>query len=165
MLHLAFGEVHFEGPETPEHLEVAIRLLGIRLEELRRSAADGRPPVGQAPTPLQRAVAPTGQPVSQRESRPAAARQTATTAPRPDRGRWFVVQRPRVFLPTGESLVLSSIEELRAFLSSQGLAPHPRGDASMLVWQVRNRLKLRVEAVPLTPGPGDGNGRAAALGS
>ena len=40
-------------------------------------------------------------------------------------------------------------DALRDLLRSRGLTPHPRGDASMLLWQVRNRLGLNVGQVDM----------------
>jgi hypothetical protein len=39
------------------------------------------------------------------------------------------------------------LDALKELLKNRGLQPHPRGDASMLLWQVRNRLVLTVDRV------------------
>lgn len=63
------------------------------------------------------------------------------------RARWFRGQLPVVTFEDGTSRVMESLDALKALLSSRGLRPHPRGDASMLLWQVRNRLGLAVGQV------------------
>ena len=63
------------------------------------------------------------------------------------RARWFRGQLPVVTFEDGTSQVMESLDALKALLSSRGLRPHPRGDASMLLWQVRNRLGLAVGQV------------------
>ncbi len=63
------------------------------------------------------------------------------------RARWFRGQFPRVIFEDGSSRVMQSLDELKDLLRSRGLQPHPRGDASMLLWQVRNRLGLSVDQV------------------
>ena len=63
------------------------------------------------------------------------------------RGRWFHSQFPLITIEDGSRLTLKSLDELRNILIQNGLQPHPRGDASMLLWQVRNRLGFHVEAV------------------
>lgn len=60
------------------------------------------------------------------------------------RARWFRGQLPVVTFEDGTSQVMESLDALKNLLSSRGLRPHPRGDASMLLWQVRNRLGLTV---------------------
>ena len=63
--------------------------------------------------------------------------------------RWFKDRILEVRLADGNSCIVRSIHELKAFISERGLTPHPRGDASMLIWQLRNRLGL--EAVAISP--------------
>ena len=60
------------------------------------------------------------------------------------RARWFRGQVPVVYFEDGSSQVMQSLDALKDLLRSRGLTPHPRGDASMLLWQVRNRLGLDV---------------------
>lgn len=63
------------------------------------------------------------------------------------RARWFRGQLPVVHFEDGSSRVMESLDALKDLLRSRGLTPHPRGDASMLLWQVRNRLNLSVGQV------------------
>ncbi|MCY4625310.1 MAG: hypothetical protein OXC99_09985 [Chloroflexi bacterium] len=63
------------------------------------------------------------------------------------RARWFRGQLPVVNFEDGSSRVMDSLDALKDLLRSRGLTPHPRGDASMLLWQVRNRLGLSVDQV------------------
>ena len=63
------------------------------------------------------------------------------------RARWFRGQFPVVTFEDGSSQVMQSLDALKDLLRSRGLTPHPRGDASMLLWQVRNRLGLIVGQV------------------
>ncbi len=63
------------------------------------------------------------------------------------RARWFRGQLPVVNFEDGTSRVMDSLDALKDLLRSRGLTPHPRGDASMLLWQVRNRLGLSVDQV------------------
>ena len=63
------------------------------------------------------------------------------------RARWFRGQLPVVYFEDGSSRVMESLDALKDLLRSRGLTPHPRGDASMLLWQVRNRLNLDVGQV------------------
>ena len=63
------------------------------------------------------------------------------------RARWFRGQFPVVTFEDGSSQVMQSLDALKDLLRSRGLTPHPRGDASMLLWQVRNRLGLTVGQV------------------
>jgi hypothetical protein len=65
-----------------------------------------------------------------------------------ERVRWFVTHRPRIRVGPGEVVEPATVEELKAFIRGRGLTPHPRGDPSVLLWQVRRRLGLVVEAVP-----------------
>ena len=82
-----------------------------------------------------RVTAPTLEPASAAPEAPAR------------RARWFRGQFPRVTFEDGSSRVLESLDALKELLQSRGLQPHPRGDASMLLWQVRNRLGLSVDQV------------------
>ena len=65
------------------------------------------------------------------------------------RARWFRGQVPVVYFEDGSSQVMQSLDALKDLLRSRGLTPHPRGDASMLLWQVRNRLGLDVGQVDM----------------
>ena len=72
-------------------------------------------------------------------------------APAPEaplrRARWFRGQFPVVTFEDGSTRVMQSLDALKDLLRTRGLTPHPRGDASMLLWQVRNRLGLTVGQV------------------
>ncbi|MDE2803112.1 MAG: hypothetical protein OXK21_09545 [Chloroflexota bacterium] len=150
---LSLGESTLEAPETPHYLEVAARLLEARRREIEAEQTPG--PVTDAPDT---APAP---PIA---SSPFASSPTATspsitprfpfapsypTAPRPPmrRAHWFSDRFPRITLEDGSVQIPRSLEELKGMLRARGITPHPRGDASMLLWQVRNRLKLNVETV------------------
>ena len=65
------------------------------------------------------------------------------------RARWFRGQVPVVYFEDGSSQVMQSLDALKDLLRSRGLTPHLRGDASMLLWQVRNRLGLDVGQVDM----------------
>lgn len=65
------------------------------------------------------------------------------------RARWFRGQVPVVYFEDGSSQVMQSLDALKDLLRARGLTPHPRGDASMLLWQVRNRLGLNVGQVDM----------------
>ena len=84
--------------------------------------------------------------ISRPETVPEAERPVPVVSSR--RARWFQAQFPQIILEDGSRQTLRSLEELRELLRARGLTPHPRGDASMLLWQVRNRLRLAVEPVP-----------------
>jgi hypothetical protein len=172
-LEVSFGGVLLRAPETDEYLAVAAQILEMR----RRELASEAPPVSSAAslaavdapgatapvvTPPVGVVTPVGDdapPVGVvtppvRDDTPSAvasdlaATPSASTAPSVRRRpRWFRDQFPQVTAGDGEVRVLGSLEELRDLLTSRGLQPHPRGDASMLLWQVRNRLGFTVEAV------------------
>ncbi|GBD11600.1 hypothetical protein HRbin23_01270 [bacterium HR23] len=138
MLEITFSGGSLRCPETPEYLEVALHLLQVLREQARKSRGAGEGDVVSPPT----VAAPSPPPVS-----------PAPPAPRPtapgSRVRWFVTHRPRIQTGPGQVVEPKSLEELKGFLQARGLTPHPRGDASMLLWQVRERLGLPVEAVPL----------------
>jgi hypothetical protein len=71
----------------------------------------------------------------------------AAATPPARRARWFHDQFPQVTFEDGSTQVIPSLNALKELLRNRGLQPHPRGDASMLLWQVRNRLGLTVEQV------------------
>ncbi|MDE2970579.1 MAG: hypothetical protein OXT51_10880, partial [Chloroflexota bacterium] len=108
---------------------------------------------GAEETPVvEEAVA--AEPVAQDEIVPAlpapeaAPAPVAEAAPAPARrARWFRGQLPVVYFEDGSSRIMESLDALKDLLRSRGLTPHPRGDASMLLWQVRNRLGLSVDQV------------------
>ena len=130
------GQVYLEAPETLEYLELASRLLEVRRQELNGNAellTPSRPIVDNGRSSTISGEEPTGFAVPRRgPSR---------------RARWFSDRFPEITMEDGSKTVTRSLRELRSLLESRGLTPHPRGDASMLLWQIRNRLRLRVEPV------------------
>ena len=174
---LTMGEVSLKAPETPLYLNLAAQVLEARRRELEddtpqtvASPAAPSTPAAEAAAPPQPTspattfatdapVAPqtplTSPPpaqvtlvheVSPIASPPAA---PASIAPSPvaRRPRWFRDRMPRVTFADGSMQVMESLEALRTLLRQRGLQPHPRGDASMIIWQVRNRLGLEVDVV------------------
>ena len=160
---LSLSEAQFRAPETPQYLEIALRLLETRLSELK---GDGQvvtaagPVLSQeryitpepmpAPVVTEAPVPETPEPTTFQPSSAAPAtlqpRSAAPAAPQ-RRARWFQDQYPRITLSDGAQVTPRSLDELKALLQARGLTPHPRGDASMLLWQVRNRLGGKVESV------------------
>ena len=145
---LSLGEATLEAPETPHYLEVAARLLEARRRELEAAqapgaAADGRDTAPAAPT----APSPIATSPSVAPRFPLAP--SYPTAPRPPvrRAHWFSDRFPQITLEDGSVQIPRSLEELKGMLRARGITPHPRGDASMLLWQVRNRLRMKVETV------------------
>ena len=145
---LSLGEATLEAPETPHYLEVAARLLEARRRELEaaQSPASTTDELRTAPaSPIVSSPVATSPSIVPRF--PLAS--SYPTAPRPPvrRAHWFSDRFPRITLEDGSVQVPRSLEELKGMLRARGITPHPRGDASMLLWQVRNRLKLKVETV------------------
>jgi hypothetical protein len=145
---LTLGEVSLKAPETPLYLALAAQVLEVRRQELQErgvgtisSPGVGAVPV-ETPAPTQEATAPVTQPVAA----PAPAPVTAATPPT-RRARWFHDQFPQITFEDGSTQVMPSLDALKELLRNRGLQPHPRGDASMLLWQVRNRLGLTVTQV------------------
>ncbi|MBI2935486.1 MAG: hypothetical protein HYY31_01535 [Chloroflexi bacterium] len=137
-MHVQLQQVEFSAPETSHYLRLAIQLLEVRLREV------------DSDVPL---VAPGTAGVSQAEANAdGAGGGLEAKGRRPLRrtGRWFVTVLPRITLRQGEQVTVASIDGLRELIKRHGLTPHPRGDASMLLWQVKNRLRFTVESVPLT---------------
>jgi hypothetical protein len=168
MLQISCSGVDYNQPETPHTIRRAIGLLEDRLRELEGQApptsrTNGR--VNQRPL-LQETPAPQeprtitrpqidGVRLNGDQGNNAETSQTVRTSVE-NRGRagkrWFVDRWPRIALPSGDVKVVPTLEDLNAFLKSNGLEPHRRGDASMLLWQVRERLHFLVEAVPRPSG-------------
>jgi len=148
MLVLSFGEVELKAPETPPYLRIALDLLRLRLEELERESRHEAPQVPDRVTPQP--------PPPPREVPPP--REAPPTPPRPGppsaggQVRWFRTHLPRVVLPDGTVRLFRTLEDLRRFVEERGLTPHKRGDASILVWQIRHRLRLPVDEVPIGAG-------------
>ena len=164
-VQISFGDVLLRAPETDDYLAVAAQILEMRRRELasasavvvpeapERSPAAPAPPSvtqgsvgGPAPavTPAPAAATTPASPTTVAPELPA---RVATVTRHERRARWFHDRFPQVTLEDGSVRVVGSLEDLRELLRSRGLQPHPRGDASMLLWQVRNRLNLGVEAV------------------
>lgn len=140
MLEITFSGGSLRCPETPEYLEVAMHLLQVLREQLR---------AGQPQRPGEAvAMPPQPSPAPPAPSAPSEAPPVSRPSP-PGRVRWFVTHRPRIQVGPGQVVEPATLEELKGFIQARGLTPHPRGDASMLLWQVRERLGLPVEAVPI----------------
>ena len=152
---LSLGESTLEAPETPHYLEVAARLLEARRREIEAEQAPGpvadAPGAASAPAPPAGPSPVTSSPMATSPSItprfPFAPSYPATPRPPVRRAHWFSDRFPRITLEDGSVQVPRSLEELKGILRVRGITPHPRGDASMLLWQVRNRLKLNVETV------------------
>ncbi|MSQ13143.1 MAG: hypothetical protein EXR47_03185 [Dehalococcoidia bacterium] len=164
MLQISFSGVVYNQPETPQAIRRAIVLLEDRLRELEGQA----PPASRTNGRANRLPPPQEEPASGKPLTIARAqiydaklngeRGNSGEASQPVRRpvennervgkRWFVDRWPRIAQPSGNVEVVRTLEALNAFLKSNGLEPHRRGDASMLLWQVRERLHFPVEAVP-----------------
>jgi hypothetical protein len=142
MLELTIGEVVLKVPETPQYLRLAMHLLEVRRYELEGDVSLTSKTLA-APEEL-----PVELPVEDSVTTRPARLSSPTTLPQERRLRWFSMQYPRISLEDGDIVTPTSAEELKEFIRSRGLRPHPRGDASMLLWQVRDRLKLQVDSVP-----------------
>lgn len=161
MLHVSFPGGVYQGPETVSSLSVAIEMLQERIAELQGSergarrgiagTANGRGDDSRTSSRAARRAKSNGADLS--TGWPGVISTGGETlgglvsAPRKAGKRWFVNQWPRIALSTGERTIPRTLDDLKAFLKGKGLEPHPRGDASMLLWQVRERLGLAVEPV------------------
>lgn len=164
---LTLGEVSLKAPETPLYLALAVQVLEVRRQELQErgvgtpsspkpsavsvdtspqiqgvTSSVTQPVVEQTPASTQQVTSPVTQPAAA----PAPAPVTAPTPPA-RRARWFHDQFPQITYEDGSTQVIPSLDALKELLKNRGLQPHPRGDASMLLWQVRNRLGLTVDRV------------------
>ena len=154
LFELTLGEVSLKAPETPLYLSLAAQVLEVRRQELQENVTDttsnlNSPTVSsESPT-----LIPTTAPVVDQEiGDPPKQPQLITSgnpiaASGPRRGRWFIDQFPKIIFQDNSTQVISSLDGLKDLIRNKGLQPHPRGDASMLLWQVRNRLGLNVERV------------------
>ena len=155
---LTLGEVSLRAPETPLYLALAAQVLEVRRQELQDGVSvtfptlevpDGsvQAPVAAPPEPVATPAATpeTAVPVTQQEA--PSPIPVATPTPPARRARWFHDQFPKITFKNGSTQVMPSLDALKELLRNRGLQPHPRGDASMLLWQVRNRLGLAVEQV------------------
>ena len=148
---LSLGEVFLRAPETPVYLALAAQVLEVRRQEIQDGVGVTPPTSGPVAAPVEtptQETAPT-QEVTQPVSQSPTPSPTPTVAATPSvrRARWFHDQFPQVTFEDGSTQVIASLDELKELLRNRGLRPHPRGDASMLLWQVRNRLGLTVEQV------------------
>lgn len=140
IFRLTLNGASLEALETSQFLDVAIQLIEARKFELENVESSSLPLSKRDPkNNLLRPVNFT-HPSRQNES------PEVKNSPQ---GRWFRDRFLEVRLSDGKISVLRSLDELKSFIGQHGLTPHPRGDASMLIWQLRNRLGL--EAVPITP--------------
>ena len=154
IFELTLGEVSLKAPETPLYLSLAAQVLEVRRQELQESVPEiafnlnSSSVSTDSPTltptypsaATQEIVNPVKQP-------PLIASGNALGTPAPRRARWFVDQFPKIIFHDDSTQAISSLEELKDLIRKSGLQPHPRGDASMLLWQVRNRLGLSVERI------------------
>ena len=158
-IQISFVDVSLDAPETPDYLNIAAQIIRMRqaqfgVEFNSDFTADSVQESNISPsikyseeTLLAKtesvAVSEINSPVETVSSN-----LNLISKPSPvKRGRWFHSQFPLITIEDGSRLTLKSLEELRNILIQNGLQPHPRGDASMLLWQVRNRLGFHVEAV------------------
>ena len=165
---LTLGEVSLRAPETPLYLALAAQVLEVRRQELQEggvvtlptpesvvvSVETAAPKPGTQPAQTSEVTSPVTQsvvtetpaPMTQQVTPQTPAPVTAATPP-VRRARWFHDQFPQITFEDGSTQVIPSLDALKELLRNRGLQPHPRGDASMLLWQVRNRLGLTVEQV------------------
>jgi hypothetical protein len=165
IFELILGEVSLRAPETPLYLALAAQVLEVRRQELQDGVAVTFPAPVSVPEPVGTpAPAPANPPAPTQEVTESVTQPTAVETPAPvtavappapvaaatppaRRARWFHDQFPQVTFEDGSTQVIPSLNALKELLRNRGLQPHPRGDASMLLWQVRNRLGLTVEQV------------------
>ena len=167
LFELTLGEVSLRAPETPLYLALASQVLEVRRQELQDgvsvtlsspevAAVSARTPAAAPAVPVVTPVAMPefAAPVTQQETLPPTpvtaaipATPVAMVTPPARRARWFHDQFPKITFEDGSTRVIPSLDALKELLKDRGLQPHPRGDASMLLWQVRNRLRLAVEQV------------------
>ena len=134
-----FG-AELKAPETLEYLNLAIQLIEIRKREIEQSFD----PIKSVENTLSSFRI---KPIS--VSTEVMQDTTINQINRTSRARWFLDQWPLITLEDGSFHNPKSTADLKELIKSRGLTPHPRGDASMLLWQVRNRLQLLVETVPV----------------
>ena len=152
MFELTLGEVSLKAPETPLYLSLAAQVLEVRRQELQENVTETlsgpNPPI--VPTEYS-ALMPTNLPAPVNndpvKQTPLIPPDNSNSEPTSRRARWFTAQFPKITFQDNSTQVISSLDELKDLIRSNGLQPHPRGDASMLLWQVRNRLGLVVERV------------------
>ena len=159
MLQISFSGVSYQRGETPQSLRMAIQLLHERLLELEADMAgsNGRhvsdiraSSLTRASGPASPAEAPSANGsvgVTVQKSGEGAASDAKKDGGVSGGGRWFADRWTKVTLRSGEVVIPRTVDELKGLVEKQGLRPHKRGDASMLLWQVKERLGLNVESV------------------
>ena len=138
-LEIVLSGAELKAPETLEYLNLAIQLIEIRKREIEQSFD----PIKSVENTLSSFRT---KPIS--VSTGLMQDTTINQINRTSRARWFLDQWPLITLEDGSFHNPKSTADLKELIKSRGLTPHPRGDASMLLWQVRNRLQLLVETVP-----------------
>ena len=154
LFELTLGEVSLKAPETPLYLSLAAQVLEVRRQELQENVTRAPLSVSSSTVSSESAVGvPANPPVPGPEigvppQQPQLVDSVnAISSPAPRRGRWFIDQFPRITFQDDSTQTIPSLDGLKDLIRNHGLQPHPRGDASMLLWQVRNRLGLVVERV------------------
>ena len=154
LFELTLGEVSLKAPETPLYLSLAAQVLEVRRQELQENVTD-TPSSSSLSTGSSESstLIPTTLPVPEQEIADPPKQPQLIVSDNPiaasgsRRGRWFIDQFPKIIFQDNSTQVISSLDGLKDLIRNKGLQPHPRGDASMLLWQVRNRLGLNVERV------------------
>ena len=154
LFELTLGEVSLKAPETPLYLSLAAQVLEVRRQELQENVTSGPSNSNSSNVSFQSpTLIPTNLPVPDQvvedapKQPPLIVSGNVNAASTARRGRWFIDQFPKITFQDDSTQVISSLEGLKNLIRDSGLQPHPRGDASMLLWQVRNRLGLMVERV------------------
>ncbi|MQF82876.1 hypothetical protein FIM02_01785 [SAR202 cluster bacterium AD-802-E10_MRT_200m] len=135
-LEIILSGVELKAPETLEYLNLAMQLIEIRKREI----------IGPSASIELSQNIPDSPPINLISVPTSAVEDTSKNRTQPMvRARWFLDQFPVITLEDGSFHNPKSTADLKELITSRGLTPHPRGDASMLIWQVRNRLKLLVQ--------------------
>ena len=160
MLQLSFSGVYYQRAETPQSFRLALQLLQERLQELEAGTSYGgrRHVIDTNATPFSSTLGlKSSEEKQSRDGLAEASEQKKgegiASGAKNGRGvqaggRWFADRWPKITLRSGEIVIPRSVDELKVLVQRQGLRPHKRGDASMLLWQVKERLGLNVESVP-----------------
>ena len=143
VFRLTLNGVSLEALETSQFLDVAIQLIRARKFELERDDSSLFP-LSKKAEKAEEDILPHGGKLPHPTHR-----DEFSGVKKSSQGRWFRDRFLKVRFGDGNVSVLRSLDELKTFIGQRGLTPHPRGDASMLIWQLRNRLGL--EATPITP--------------
>ena len=154
MFELTLGEVSLKAPETPLYLSLAAQVLEVRRQELQESVTETFSNSNssfvstESPTVMTTySSAPNQEMVNPVKQPPLIVPEDTIATPVTRRARWFIDHFPKITFHDNSTQVISSLNGLKDLIRKNGLQPHPRGDASMLLWQVRNRLGLTVERV------------------